>query len=317
MFWLKRVRSLFPLLLGVALVAFLFVAPAALASGITVSPTSGSIATTFVVVANGFHPYEHVATWLGRPDGTFVGTGTTVADESGTIQFSVNPNSDWALGNYQVVAHGSSGLQLFTYFTITEPGVPIPGVTPEAGSLAVSIQQLKQIAGRVFIFNGAHYEPNELVWVWYTRPDGVTVTFGKVYANIFGNVYFPVTLGTDWMFGAYEWSGAGQESKHVAQVTFAYFDDKISNVVASDPVRGQPIYFEFVATGFQPWERISMWIQGPNEKNYILPNIRADGNGKVVWTTYLPRGLPCGNYRIVVAGLLSHHLYYKDYQYCF
>jgi hypothetical protein len=77
---------------------------------VTVTPTSGTYATSYTVQANGFSANELVDVAAFLSDGTGVGLPAVSADGSGNISFSLTPFSEWPAGQVTVVASGTSSV---------------------------------------------------------------------------------------------------------------------------------------------------------------------------------------------------------------
>ncbi|MGB8648815.1 MAG: hypothetical protein WCF84_26495 [Anaerolineae bacterium] len=311
MLGLKSLKWLIPTLVVVALVVFVLTAPAALASSISVTPNPAWLGYPFWVTADGFHPYEIVSTWVSRPDGVAVGTGQTIADETGTVEFNFTLPYTWPQGSYRAVARGKSGLELYSDFWVNGPTLSTVTPTPTPSPA----QYLGDMEGRTFIYSGTGYQPGELVWVWYTNPSGANIFYSKVYADAWGNVWFPITLGADWPFGVYHFASKGLTSKHTTNMEMGYFDGQVTGVRASDPVLGLPFVVNFTGSGFKPGEQVRMWVSLPGGGARALPQTAADANGDVNFTYVVMPGMPAGTYRIVAWGVSSHHQDYTDYDY--
>jgi hypothetical protein len=207
-----------------ALGLFLGASPAN-AAGLSVDPSYGNYNMTFSVSAKGFNKNENVALWVGLSNGLTVGLGTTQADGSGRISFTISPQSSWSQGQVTVVAHGmSSQLEVSGSFTLakdtsetTTTSVP----AKSGGIVAYSVE------GLTVNYVGSGYTPNERVSAWFQYPSesGTSTAHAlpDVYADSSGNVTFTFTISKDWEYGNYHITAEGAQSKHVTFNTFSYF----------------------------------------------------------------------------------------------
>lgn len=197
---------------------------AALASGMTVDPTAGSIDTTYDVQANGFNVNETVSTWIQLSNGTTIALGQLKADSSGSIEFSVTPESSWKAGEVIAVARGlSSKREYFAKFTIVPSGDNSNNSgTVTSGSVITNGSDSKSLT-----FYGSGYLPGERVAAWFQYPNelgtGTAHALSDVTADASGNVRFGFTVGSGWMFGGYDIAAQGAQSKHTTYNTFSYF----------------------------------------------------------------------------------------------
>lgn len=217
----KRISLFIALFLALGL--FWGIAPA-YAAGMSADPTYGNYDTTFSVEASGFNENEKVALWVGLPDGSSVSLGTTQADSSGSISFSVSPASGWVEGEVIVAARGLSSKQEYlTGFTLAKAAseTTTSSATTSGDIVAYAVD------GLTIEYVGSGYTAGERVAAWFQYP-GESGTTGShalsdVYADSYGNVTFEFTMGTNWEYGNYHVTAQGAQSKHITFNTFSYF----------------------------------------------------------------------------------------------
>ncbi|MGB8648316.1 MAG: PA14 domain-containing protein, partial [Anaerolineae bacterium] len=95
---------------------------AASATGLSVSPNSGTYSTVFVVSGSGFAANETVAVWAVAPGGSIVGPGYVTTNSSGAFQLGSSVPWGYPAGQYTLYAQGqSSSHKSSTSFTLTVP----------------------------------------------------------------------------------------------------------------------------------------------------------------------------------------------------
>jgi hypothetical protein len=221
MFRFNRVSVAFIAVLMLSVSASVMSAGVALAAGMTVDPQIGTYTTTFKVVSEGFNANERVATWVTLSNGKTVALGELKADSSGSVEFSVTPQTSWSQGEVIVVAHGQSSQR--EYFAKFNINVPSDESTPttSSGTLVATSE------GLTLTYQGSGYKAGERVAAWFQHPSELGTSTAHalpdVYADANGNVSFAFTVQSNWQYGGYHISAEGYESKHVTYNTFSFF----------------------------------------------------------------------------------------------
>lgn len=224
---LSRIGYLLAALLGLALMTG---AGAAYAAGMSVDPTYGGYGTVFSVSVDGLNPNERVSTWVGLSNGQTDGLGEVTADHTGSVDFDVTPQSSWPPGEVIVVAHGmSSGHEYSVKFTLAANHEDTSDNSSDQSSDTSSDSNTVSASAdnRTVYYSASGYTAGERVSAWYQGPYEMSaktsIPLSGMYADSAGNVSFSFTLPESSIFGGYQVTTQGWQSKRITYATFSYF----------------------------------------------------------------------------------------------
>jgi hypothetical protein len=166
--------------------------------------------------------------------------------------------------------------------------------------------------GGTITVNVTGFRPGERIDRWYTRPDSSSeALFPYVFADRDGAATWTLTLPGDAPAGLWTMAARGVRSNDRIGLGFTVTRDAPPVPVAPrtsvDPAAGAPgTRFAFSGTGFNWYEQVDVWLNGPQNQNLPGPfEVYADGQGIAYWAWTAPEDLPQGTWRMVAVGRKS------------
>jgi hypothetical protein len=310
----RKMRYLL-ILAAVAIFASILPATSAAAAGISASPTYGDFDTTYTFKADGFQPNEIVDTWIGLPNLSAVSTGVQRASASGTVTWSFKPLPSYGGGEYIAVARGRASGEFATKFNVVAPpNNNTGGNNNNNNNNQPQPAPVIPASERTVQFNASGYLGGETVATWYQAPNGTVTAYQNFTADAWGNLSFPFTVGSSWMYGGYQVVGYGLKSGNTQYIQFAFFG-RVSGGESSKPVTKPAPYYDFAASGFRAGEMVSLWIGLPNGTTQALTNTTADSKGNVYFRVNIIPGWPYGGYVVAAYGWQSRVTQWRQFAY--
>lgn len=298
---LRRLLVITPL----AFFALVFSFTAVRAGGMSVSPDSGGFDTSFDVSGDGFFRNEPVSLWVTTPRLQTIGLGETTADSGGSIEFSIQPQTEWGSGHYIAVAEGQrSHIQLSAGFGVNTGGGGPNGENPYP-PCGCQAQFLGSPGGLAVNYNAQGFAGSEPVMVWVKDPAANVHRLPNVTPDPWGNLVFVFSLTPDSLYGPYYITATGINSGHFTYNTLTFWGG-IINQRSSDPIsRATPTY-NFNPSGFTPGESVTIRLYDPDGVPKILTTLPAT-DGSIQYSYILPPGSPLGTYGMAATGATSGH----------
>jgi hypothetical protein len=286
------------------------------ASG-TVSPTHGPPGTVFSFTLSGFYPEEQVGVWLSGPNDTRLDLEQRFfADSTGHLSLRWTAPADVPGGAWSLRAQGfATREEVIVPFTIEGPALPA-AITP-----SFLVQPAHSGApGTTFTFVGrGRFQPWEQVASWFVEPDGTTRSSQQgISADGSGQIYRVWTAPTDAPAGEWIFRTRGRNSGFQLDIPFSIVragepgDSEPPPQPGSSvsPPAGPPATtFVFTASGFEPGERLELWLTMPDTTSRDFRAgewLYADddtGTFQTEWTA--PADVPGGTWYMNIRGARS------------
>ncbi|MEF3275591.1 MAG: hypothetical protein K6356_14575 [Chloroflexus sp.] len=161
--------------------------------------------------------------------------------------------------------------------------------------------------------SGNGFLPGETVSVWITYPD--YTVYGVAVVKIddqgrFNHPYLPDFLGATFTpTGRYTYTARGWQSGREAYASLTVEVAPAAGVSGAQltvdrPIQAQGATFTFRGSGYQPGERVAIWLRYPNNAVADLDTRTADSNGQI-GLVIASDGIPIGRYALTARGLQS------------
>jgi len=239
-------------------------------ASLTVSATSVTQDDTISLTLSGFTPKEVISFWLTLPDYSVEASGDLVADTDGAAAGNLHIAIDMPVGAYSVSARGNSSGLLAT----ARVEVKAAAGAPASPGVILNVEQRSLPQGECFYFTGVGYQGAERIAVWLRTPDGAVTNDGlegEFPADSGGGFSYSICFGRLAAEGTYAFTAYGKESAQTGIVEFQlqrgdYLSAPAGGAVLFvDPATAHQLdTVSIVGGGFEPGERVSLWITLPN-----------------------------------------------------
>ncbi len=254
-----------------------------------------------VLAGTGFTAGELIGLWLTLPDGSVIGLDDDElrADAKGAFSTELGLGSALPVGLHRFSARGQrSGSGAIVPFSLMAGQGPN---ATEGTRISLSPATARQLDTIELV--GTGFQPNEMVALWLTLPDGSVVGLGESNADksgmIDGSLFLPGALPV----GRHYFTARGQKSGNTAITPFVLQYGNGLNVpgarMAADIGRvPQRSVVELSISGedFMPNESVSFWLTLPNGSVLDLGEANADATGNLDFELYLDEALPTGTH---------------------
>lgn len=318
-------------LIILALLLALLAPPPVAAQTLSVTPGSGPPGTTFFFTGNGYEADELIDVRITTPRGVVRLSDARgreqviVADRSGQVEWSYSVSEDARDGNYVVTASGVSSGREATVQFIVQSGTTAGATTAPAPTAGVRVTPLVGPPGTTFVFDAGGFAAGEELAIWnYTPGGGITPVSSaaggaEVYvADSSGRVDWLVETFASTAPGVYTGVAQGVRSRLVRAANYDVRLDApapppqpAGSAAVTPPIGPPGGKFAFVASGYEPNERIIISIQTPDGRVVPItgPNqsavITANDNGRARWTLNVPADETLGLHRCLAQGARS------------
>ncbi|RRR76887.1 MAG: hypothetical protein EI684_02265 [Candidatus Viridilinea halotolerans] len=273
-----------------------------------VEPAIGAPGTTFTIIVGGLQPDEVAGGWLSDPNGRAVaGTPYFTVDRAGVARWSWTAPAQAQGGRWQAVTRGTeSRTEVVLDLYITGPeAVPAPTPAPE-GTLRASVAPASGQPGSIFQFsvNGMASNDGELAYWFIDGAGNPVAVLEKIRVDREGRATWTWEVPRIVEPGTWTMTARGRNSYREVSVTFT-IDISRTPVVGIEPASAPAgTRFSFLATDFNPYERIDSWAEGPDGRNIHgnLDEILANRQGEARWTWQAPNDMMPGNWIMHVQG---------------
>ncbi|NJN18086.1 MAG: hypothetical protein HC822_18370 [Oscillochloris sp.] len=277
---------------------------------LTLTPDAAPQNSTVTVTLSGFAGGEPVTLWLTLPDYRVIGLGDVTADRQGAAAVDFTVGVDVPVGRHMFSARGNlSGATATAAFDLT----PAPGASSSPGVSLIADAAVSP-QGTCFLFAGAGYGGNEPIAVWLNLPDGTVSNEGlsdDVRTDAQGAFGYRICFGSDSAQGTYAFTAYGRASglTGIAEFTLERGDYLAAPsgdaVLFVDPPQARQLELvTLVGGGFEPGERVSLWLTLPNGVVVDLFSGRTE-DGTFAVDLELPAALPAGTHIVSAYGQTS------------
>lgn len=187
----------------------------------------------------------------------------------------------------------------------------LPAHAQSSATLTVQPEAAPQNSTVTLTLGG--FQADEPVSVWLTLPNFATEPIADYAVSETGELVIEYLMAATRPAGLYSFSARGNWSGQLATAQFELTlgegvppDSDVTLTLESSSVLEQGDEFVFVGSGFQPRERVSLWINLPTEIIEDQGFVIADGEGYFRFTLTLDSNYPEGTYQLTARGNRSN-----------